>query len=124
MYVTWWFLRFFDNFFSVSRSEALVREDAELSITVFCCYWSGLMSIWLELQPVYFALFGFHVFGLGFLTSMVRCRITLPWYTFQMAMMLLCRVCGNHMAALVQRIRVPFNDTLGPCPLLCRCSSS
>ena len=25
------------------------------------------------LQPVYFALFGFHVFGLGFVTSMVRC---------------------------------------------------
>ncbi len=25
-----------------------------------------------EVQPVYFALFGFHVFGLGFLTSMVR----------------------------------------------------
>jgi len=37
VYVTWWFLRFFDNFFS----------------------------------PVYFALFGFHVFGLGFITSMV-----------------------------------------------------
>lgn len=37
VYVTWWFLRFFDNFFS----------------------------------PVYFALFGFHVFGLGFITSML-----------------------------------------------------
>jgi uncharacterized membrane protein len=37
VYITWWFLRFFDNFFS----------------------------------PVYYALLGFHVFGLGFLTSMV-----------------------------------------------------
>ncbi|DBA93546.1 hypothetical protein WJX82_008734 [Trebouxia sp. C0006] len=36
VYVTWWFLTFFDNFFS----------------------------------PVYEALFGFHVFGLGFVTSM------------------------------------------------------
>ena len=31
-------------------------------------------------QPVYFALFGFHVFGLGFVTSMVRhcCRAFVP----------------------------------------------
>ncbi|BDA46066.1 Protein LIKE COV 2 [Coccomyxa sp. Obi] len=36
VYITWWFLTFFDNFFS----------------------------------PVYEALFGFHVFGLGFVTSM------------------------------------------------------
>ncbi|KDD76206.1 hypothetical protein H632_c315p1 [Helicosporidium sp. ATCC 50920] len=36
-YVTWWFLEFFDNFFS----------------------------------PVYTYLFGFHVFGLGFITSML-----------------------------------------------------
>lgn len=36
VYITWWFLTFFDNFFS----------------------------------PVYEALFGFHVFGLGFITSM------------------------------------------------------
>lgn len=37
VYVTWWFLQFFDNFFS----------------------------------PVYEYLLGFHVFGLGFLTSML-----------------------------------------------------
>lgn len=37
VYVTWWFLTFFDNFFS----------------------------------PIYFGLFHFHVFGLGFITSMV-----------------------------------------------------
>jgi len=37
VYITWWFLTFFDNFFS----------------------------------PIYQALFGFHVFGLGFMTSMV-----------------------------------------------------
>lgn len=36
-YVTWWFLEFFDNFFS----------------------------------PLYAYLFGFHVFGLGFVTSML-----------------------------------------------------
>lgn len=36
-YVTWWFLEFFDNFFS----------------------------------PFYEYLFGFHVFGLGFITSML-----------------------------------------------------
>uniref|UniRef100_A0A061R4Q7 Integral membrane protein n=1 Tax=Tetraselmis sp. GSL018 TaxID=582737 RepID=A0A061R4Q7_9CHLO len=37
VYITWWFLTFFDNFFS----------------------------------PLYQALFGFHVFGLGFMTSMM-----------------------------------------------------
>mmetsp|Transcript_21165 Transcript_21165/g.53248 ORF Transcript_21165/g.53248 Transcript_21165/m.53248 type:complete len:261 (+) Transcript_21165:214-996(+) len=37
VYITWWFLTFFDNFFS----------------------------------PIYQALFGFHVFGLGFMTSMI-----------------------------------------------------
>ena len=37
VYVTWWFLEFFDNFFS----------------------------------PLYEFLFGFHVFGLGFITSML-----------------------------------------------------
>lgn len=42
VYVTWWFLQFFDHFFS----------------------------------PVYFALFGFHVFGLGFITSMLFIFIT------------------------------------------------
>jgi len=37
VYITWWFLTFFDNFFS----------------------------------PIYQAVFGFHVFGLGFMTSMM-----------------------------------------------------
>jgi hypothetical protein len=34
------------------------------------------------LQPVYFALFGFHVFGLGFITSMVHLTFLMsakPW---------------------------------------------
>ena len=41
-YVTWWFLEFFDNFFS----------------------------------PIYSYLFGFHVFGLGFITSMLFIFVT------------------------------------------------
>jgi hypothetical protein len=74
VYVTWWFLRFFDNFFSVgthaqmSMTRHIARAPVQSRI-------GRSLSLHTVVQPVYFALLGFHVFGLGFVTSMVSAQV-------------------------------------------------
>lgn len=80
VYITWWFLTFFDNFFSVSFSLHALHKEV-LSPDAWHTHSSHMplqctvrefheADACLCLQPVYEALFGFHVFGLGFITSM------------------------------------------------------
>ena len=70
VYITWWFLTFFDNFFSVSHPGSVC--DVRCSTAPASCT-DPHAPAW---QPVYQSLFGFEVFGLGFLTSMVFVFIT------------------------------------------------
>lgn len=61
--MTWWFLRFFDNFFSVSRQNKFSMMYALLALHRSGFYISEVLltNSAVCLQPVYFALFGFHV---------------------------------------------------------------
>jgi uncharacterized membrane protein len=79
VYITWWFLTFFDNFFSVRSTSSLHSTDRDLLHDAVSAHlpcppsmraWCPVADALCPLQPVYEALFGFHVFGLGFVTSM------------------------------------------------------
>ena len=72
VYITWWFLTFFDNFFSVGLPCAGVPAagPAGACMATAGADSTNLTSSAVPMQPVYEALFGFHVFGLGFVTSM------------------------------------------------------